>query len=114
MKKYLFTLLVASLSTSLFAFDSLTPNEIFSAIDGEHDHVGESVPSSVETQRVNFDISAQGSTDLMHEVLSGIDGEYDSTPGDTSRINYSLASSNPDDSSHLDNVLSAIGGSNDY
>lgn len=114
MKKYLFTLLVVSLSTSLSAFDSLTPNEIFSAIDGEYDHVEDNVSNSVEMQRVNFDMSVQGSTDLMHEVLSGIDGEYDSISRDTFRVSYSLASGELNESMHLDNVLSAIGGSNEY
>ena len=68
------TLVTSAFIMSATNAQSLTPNQIFSAIDGEYSHVAD------DTRRVNFDMSEddvlpRSNVDL-DSVLSGIDGEY--------------------------------------
>lgn len=110
MKTKVTTILVSSifaLATTTASAASLTPNEIFSAIDGEHNHVEDA------SHRVNFDLSsADLSSDLLNHVLSGIDSEYEYKADSSSRVNFSLDAS--DDGGLLNHVLSGIDGEGDY
>lgn len=96
-----------TLATATVSAQPLTDNEIFSAIDGEYDHVADGIWRSHQTQRVNFDMSGQHSG-LLDSVLSGIDGEYDGSSTGT-RINYSMSSGYDSESKAiLDEVLSGV------
>lgn len=112
MKIMVLTLFASVFLVTTATAKTLTPNEIFSAIDGEFNHVEDSMSASPAMQRVNFDISADQSG-LLDDVLSGVDGEYDASWGAT-RINYSMdalqASESGMDSHVLSHVLSGIDG----
>jgi hypothetical protein len=86
----------------------MTDNEIFSAIDGEYDHVADGMLRLDATQRVNFAISGQHSN-LLDNVLSGIDSEYDNSSREGMRVNYSMSSLQAGESNVvLDEVLSGV------
>lgn len=103
MKINILTLVASALIMTAANAQSLTPNEIFSAIDGEYNHVADN------EQRVNFDMSdVSGNASNVDNILSGIDGEY--SRGNTSRINYSLHSSDTNDIWTVNSVLSGIDG----
>ena len=106
MKIKMLTLVASALIMSATNAQSLTPNQIFSAIDGEYNHVTD------DTRRVNFDMSELDamprSNANLDNVLSGIDGEY--SHGNESRINYSLDSSDSNDVWTVNSVLSGVDG----
>jgi len=107
-----YILLASIFAATTATAQPLTPNEIFSAIDGEYNHLEDDV------QRVNFSMPAldsvtTGSTDLLNQVLSGIDGEYEHQSGSAFRVNY-LMSSQSDSSGTLNEVLSGIDGEYEY
>lgn len=103
MKINILTLVASALMITVTNAQSLTPNEIFSAIDGEHNHVADNV------QRVNFDMSdVSGNTTSVDNILSGIDGEY--SHGNEARINYSLDSSDTNNVWTVNSILSGIDG----
>jgi hypothetical protein len=72
----LFTIAAASTASA----EPLTPNEIFTAIDGTYDHT---IDDKIDTSRVNFSMSSSDDANanakehkVLSNVLSGIDGEY--------------------------------------
>jgi len=90
------TILMAGIFAAATAMaQPMTPNEIFSAIDGEYNHIADDSP------RANFDLSSPASNRTLDHVLSGVDGLYDSG---ATRVNYS------DNSRTLNYVLSGVDG----
>ncbi len=90
------TILMASIFAASTAMaQPMTPNEIFSAIDGEYNHIADDSP------RENYDLSSPTSNRTLDHILSGVDGLYDAS---ASRVNYS------DNSQILNYVLSGIDG----
>ena len=72
----LFAIAAASATTAR----PLTPNEIFTAIDGTYDHTIDD--KKADEGRVNFSLSSSDENnsmehDVLSSVLSGVDGEYD-------------------------------------
>ncbi len=66
-------------AASAVTFTPLTPNEIFTAIDGTYDHT---IDDRKDEVRVNFSMTSSDQAigmehDLLSSVLSGVDGEYD-------------------------------------
>ncbi len=104
------TLLIAGvLSAFSVAATPMTPNEIFSAIDAEYNHLQD------DNLRVNFELSAvQDSSVLLNQVLSGIDGEGQHTAESQTRVNYSMDSMDSDKTGFLNDILSAIDAEGDY
>ncbi len=72
----LFAIAAASVTTA----QPLTPNEIFTAIDGTYDHT---IDDKKDESRVNFSMTSSDHQDTSMEydvltsVLSGVDGEYE-------------------------------------
>jgi len=95
-------------ATSVATASPLLDEEIFSAIDGETEYFHDTASHPNSASRVNFDMG-ESNTDLLHNVLSTIDGEYDFTSNDTMRVNYSM----PDKSEAIefeDSILSGVDG----
>ncbi len=88
-------LMTSILAASTAIAQPMTPNEIFSAIDGEYNHIAD------DSQRENYDLSSPASNRTLDHVLSGVDGLYG---GSGTRVNYS------DNSRTLNYVLSGIDG----
>jgi len=112
MKTMVLTLFASVIMMTTATAQKLTPNEIFSAIDGEYNHTEDSMLVSPATQRVNFDISADHSalldSALLDNVLSGVDSEYDASSWSGTRINYSMEAIQGSESSMDSNVLSHV------
>lgn len=83
MKTIFLTLFAGLFAVTTATARPLTPNEIFTAIDGTYDHtiddsrMANKDAKDMDGQRVNFSLySMESDDDMLNSVLAGVDGEY--------------------------------------